>query len=102
MGSYEDWSSRAVAPEILQQEVRIRQQWQVIERLEAAGHLDLSMKARSVLREMCSSLIDMRLEERREAIRVREKSFVPVTAEERHRATAPRAEYPCLSVHSAS
>ena len=75
MGSYEDWSSRAVAPEVLEQELRIRQQWEL-------GHVDLSKKARAFLRDMCSSLIDMRLEERRKAIRSREKSFVPLTQEE--------------------
>jgi hypothetical protein len=82
MGSYEDWSSRAVAPEVLEQELRIRQQWELIEQLEASGHVDLSKKARAFLRDMCSSLIDLRLEERRKAIRSRENSFVPLTQEE--------------------
>jgi len=82
MGSYEDWSSRAVAPEVIEQEMRIRQQWELIERLDAAGHADLSKQARDVLQDMCSSLIDMRLEARRKAIRSREESCAPLTQEE--------------------
>ena len=82
MGSYEDWSSREVAPEIRQQELRIRRQWELIEQLETSGHSELSKEARGFLRDMCSALIDMRLEERRQAIRSREGSFAPLTQEE--------------------
>jgi hypothetical protein len=76
VGSYEDLSSWAAAPEILQQESRILEQLELIERLEAAGQLSLSKRARAFLAHMCSALVDMRLEERRKAIWTRELSFV--------------------------
>jgi hypothetical protein len=82
MGSYEDWSSREVAPYIRQQELRIRQQRELIEQLETSGHSELSKEARAFLRDMCSALIDMRLEERRQTIRSREESFAPRTQEQ--------------------
>jgi len=82
MGSYEDWSSRAVAPDVLQQEARIEEQRELIAKLDAAGHVDLAKQARAFLHDMCSSLISMRLQERRKEIRAREDSFVPFSEEE--------------------
>jgi hypothetical protein len=76
MDSHEYRSSRAVAREVLQQETRIREQWRLIEQLESSGHVDVSKNARAVLRDMCSALIDMRLEERQNAVRSREESAV--------------------------
>src|SRR3954469_12917828 len=76
MDSHEYRSSRAVAREVLQQETRIREQWRLIEQLESSGHVDVSKNARAVLRDICSALIEMRLEERQNAVRSREESAV--------------------------
>ena len=82
MGSYEDWSSRAVAAEVLQQEARIGKQRELIAELDAAGHVEMARRARAFLGEMCNVLISMRLEERRKAIRSREESFAALSEEE--------------------
>jgi hypothetical protein len=82
MGSYEDWSSRAVAAEVLQQEARIGKQRELIAELDAAGHAEMARRARAFLGEMCNALISMRLEDRRKAIRSREESFAAPSEEE--------------------
>jgi hypothetical protein len=79
MGSYEDWSSRAVAPEVLEQEARIGEQRKLIAELDAAGHGEMAKRARAFLGEMCNALISMRLDERRNAIRSREEDFAAPT-----------------------
>jgi hypothetical protein len=82
MGSYEDWSSRAVAPQVLQQEARIGEQRELIAELDAAVHAEMAKRARAFPGELCNALISMRLDERRKAIRSREESFAALSEEE--------------------
>ena len=71
-----------VSPEILQQEDRIAQQRDLIDRLDAAGRRDLADEARQFLGEMSSSLTRMRRDERAAKISLREDSFRPLSEEE--------------------